>query len=125
MQDRYAGDIGDFGKFGFLRALEAEGFSIGVNWYHTLQHASEVHEDGKYRIDEKYFSCDPQLASVLYKISMSGSGRTVATFPKCSIRDYFIVCPDGAYVSRVRETISKMLGSDWGRKEIIRICESR
>lgn len=33
MQDRYAGDIGDFGKFGLLKALLAEGFSLGVNWY--------------------------------------------------------------------------------------------
>ena len=33
MQDRYAGDIGDFGKFGLLKALLSEGFSLGVNWY--------------------------------------------------------------------------------------------
>jgi hypothetical protein len=26
MQDRYAGDIGDFGKFGLLSALEKTGF---------------------------------------------------------------------------------------------------
>ena len=26
MQDRYAGDIGDYGKFGLLKALQAEGF---------------------------------------------------------------------------------------------------
>lgn len=33
MQNRYAGDIGDFGKFGLLRALRGSGLSIGVNWY--------------------------------------------------------------------------------------------
>ncbi len=33
MQDRYAGDIGDFGKFGLLRYLKATGYSLGVNWY--------------------------------------------------------------------------------------------
>lgn len=31
MQDRYAGDIGDFGKLGMLRALASAGFSIGNN----------------------------------------------------------------------------------------------
>ena len=29
MQDRYAGDIGDFGKFGLLKHIENEGLSIG------------------------------------------------------------------------------------------------
>ncbi len=33
MQNRYTGDIGDFGKLGLLRALRASGLSIGVNWY--------------------------------------------------------------------------------------------
>ena len=33
MQNRYAGDIGDFGKLGLLRTLYAAGFSVGVNWY--------------------------------------------------------------------------------------------
>ena len=33
MQDRYAGDIGDYGKFGLLKALQAEGFRLGINWY--------------------------------------------------------------------------------------------
>ena len=42
MQDRYAGDIGDFGKFGLLRALSSAGLSIGVNWYRTIPSASEL-----------------------------------------------------------------------------------
>ncbi len=33
MQNRYTGDIGDYGKLGLLRALQASGFSVGVNWY--------------------------------------------------------------------------------------------
>ena len=32
MQDRYTGDIGDFGKLGLLRWLSTS-LSIGVNWY--------------------------------------------------------------------------------------------
>ena len=32
MQDRYTGDIGDFAKYGLLRALEA-GHRLGVAWY--------------------------------------------------------------------------------------------
>ena len=33
MQNRYTGDIGDFGKLGLLRALQASGLTVGVNWY--------------------------------------------------------------------------------------------
>ena len=36
MQNRYTGDIGDFGKLGLLRQLGRTGLSIGVNWYLTL-----------------------------------------------------------------------------------------
>lgn len=35
MQNRYVGDIGDFGKLGLLRQLHKTGLSIGVNWYLT------------------------------------------------------------------------------------------
>ena len=31
MQDRYAGDIGDFGKLWFLKFIEKEGLKVGVN----------------------------------------------------------------------------------------------
>ena len=33
MQDRYAGDIGDFGKYGLLRALCGADLRLGVLWY--------------------------------------------------------------------------------------------
>ena len=32
MQDRYAGDIGDFVKLGLLRALSS-GCKLGIAWY--------------------------------------------------------------------------------------------
>lgn len=35
MQDRYTGDIGDFGKLGLLRVLQEQNLLIGVNWYLT------------------------------------------------------------------------------------------
>lgn len=51
MQNGYAGDIGDFGKFGFLHALEKEDLSVGVNWYLSYPEGMErALRDGKYRI---------------------------------------------------------------------------
>ena len=51
MQDRYAGDIGDFGKYGLLRALCGEdghgpALRLGVLWYRVLE--AEENNDGRH-----------------------------------------------------------------------------
>ncbi len=46
MQDRYAGDIGDFGKFSLLTELSKQGLAIGINWYKTEPMISEKNNDG-------------------------------------------------------------------------------
>ncbi|MBQ9065866.1 MAG: hypothetical protein IJ123_10505 [Blautia sp.] len=46
MQDRYTGDIGDFGKLGLLRVLESQGLTIGINWSRTPD--EDHNDDGKY-----------------------------------------------------------------------------
>jgi len=59
MQDRYAGDVGDFGKFGMLRCIENTGLRVGVNWY--LVGDESHNNDGKhigYLEDDKYRGCD-------------------------------------------------------------------
>ena len=33
MEDGYVGDIGDYGKYGLLRAVTSSGLSLAVNWY--------------------------------------------------------------------------------------------
>ena len=66
MQDRYAGDVGDFGKLGMLRCMEDSGLHVGVNWYLV---GDEAHNnDGKhigYLDDEKYRGCDDDLLEAL------------------------------------------------------------
>lgn len=62
MQNRYTGDIGDFGKLGLLRTLQAQDLTIGVNWYLTPD--EDHNEDGKYTKyldDEMYRKCDESL----------------------------------------------------------------
>ena len=62
MQDRYTGDIGDFGKLGLLRVLQSRSLTIGVNWYLTPD--EDHNEDGKYTKyldDEMYRKCDESL----------------------------------------------------------------
>lgn len=69
MQDRYAGDIGDFGKFWLLKAVEQQGLSIGINWYFTRPgQREERRADGNKPIDEIYSACDETLFSELCRI---------------------------------------------------------
>jgi hypothetical protein len=66
MQDCYVGDIGDFGKYGLLRALQKEGFSLGVIWYRV--NWPECHPDGNRKNYPQYRSCDPELYEKLQRI---------------------------------------------------------
>lgn len=79
MQNRYTGDIGDFGKLGLLRVLHSAGLSIGVNWYLT---PDESHNgDGchtGYLNKEQYQACDKQLWSELKRIVETGQREIVA-----------------------------------------------
>lgn len=75
MQDRYTGDIGDFGKLGLLRYLfSSTGLTLGVNWY--LVPNEEGNADGmkiEYLLDTKnnatrFKSCDRDLYEKFQKI---------------------------------------------------------
>ena len=79
MQNRYTGDMGDFGKLGLLRQLSRTGLSIGVNWYLT---PDETHNgDGRhigYLKNDAFRACDEQLWSVLGQIVGSGKRQVSA-----------------------------------------------
>lgn len=85
MQTRYIGDVGDFGKFGLLRALAgqfpsaAPRLSLGVVWYLVSRH--EANNDGMHdgylnlksraaheRVARSFRECDPDLYSELREI---------------------------------------------------------
>jgi hypothetical protein len=78
MQDKYVGDIGDYGKFGLLRFLlkECPEISIGINWYYVGSETDTGNNsDGRfveYQEEEpKYLDlqkCDPDLIEVLKRI---------------------------------------------------------
>ncbi len=63
MQNRYAGDIGDFGKFGLLRHIvNASQLRLGINWY--LLPDEKHNEDGRYiryLCDPAFEQCDQEL----------------------------------------------------------------
>lgn len=91
MQDRYAGDIGDFGKIGLLKYLQKQGFSMGVNWYLASTPDVEKNadgtfkrDDGRYIIQDKIKECDPYIAEALTKIAGS-KDRSVSAIQKADL----------------------------------------
>ena len=79
MQDRYAGDVGDFGKLGLLRQIADTGLKIGINWYLNDKPEGHVNDDGKhigYLNNKSFRNCDDELLDVLRNIV--GGNRSVA-----------------------------------------------
>ena len=82
MQDRYTGDVGDFGKYGMLRQLcglcdeDADPLKLGVVWYRPPLSivAGDPADDGKHTSylqsgqDEPFRCCDPPLYDALREI---------------------------------------------------------
>jgi hypothetical protein len=81
MQDRYTGDVGDFGKLGLLRALCARNdlplLRLGVVWY--LVPDESHNEDGKHTkylgSPLRYRECDPELYDGLRHLLLDDCGR--------------------------------------------------
>lgn len=91
MQDKYAGDIGDYGKIALLRELYSQGLSIAVNWYlvepperEQKTNGSVKQEDGKYLIPEKFKVCDMALADILTRIAKSND-RSVSAIEQANL----------------------------------------
>ncbi len=120
MQNRYAGDVGDFGKYGLLRRLCGEPplLSLGVVWY--LVGDEEHNQDGRHtrylaRDRERRFrACDPELYDVLRGVV--SDRREVAAVERSG------VLPDAAFFSKpvdidnreewLREALNAVAGRD-------------
>lgn len=94
MQDRYAGDVGDFGKFGLLRALQQQNLRLGINWYKVQSPDFEkdrtgeyLQQDGKHEIKDRYAACDPELAEKLRTIFRDGKNRSIAALQRAQLLD--------------------------------------
>ncbi len=111
MQDRYAGDIGDYGKIALLKELHNQGLSIGVNWYRTLPLASEKKANGNYKQNDGGFSissklkeCDPVLAKKLTDIFNSKDRRSIHALERADL------IPDAVFFS---DTVPVEKREDW------------
>lgn len=120
MQDRYAGDIGDFGKIALLKALQEQGLSIGVNWYKVQDLEAEKRtngsfkqKDGKYQIPESLFQCDPVLADTLLQIFYSET-RSIEALEKAKL------IPEAIYYNKPVTVESR---SDWHQAALEKLSQ--
>lgn len=96
MQNRYVGDIGDFGKLGLLRCLREKDLTIGVNWY--LVPDEKHNGDGRhthYLNDKAYGICDEELWRSLGRLVKSNE-RSIAFLQDSGCLDaiFFSTCLD-------------------------------
>jgi hypothetical protein len=101
MQNRFVGDIGDFGKYGLLNFIcrngekSKERFRLGINWYlfqpdpndreMRLDHGNFIGYLKPSRINEQKFrTCDPNLYCKLQTI-VDANIRKVSTIEKINI----------------------------------------
>ena len=96
MQDRYVGDVGDFGKLGLLRKIAATGLKVGVNWYRTYKPEEHNNNDGKHigYLNNKLFrGCDDELLDRLRQ--MVEGNRSIAALEAAKL------VPDAQYYSEI------------------------
>lgn len=85
MQNKYVGDIGDYGKLGLLRTIAGSNLSVGINWYLTPDEKNK--NDGRhvdYLYNDRFRSCDESLWFQLRHIVDSGK-RNVSSLQNSRI----------------------------------------
>src|SRR4051812_10597954 len=106
VQDRYAGDVGDFGKFALLRAL-CHGRALGVCWYRT-DGSRETSNDGKHldylRSRQRFETLDGEvfrtLKAFVESFTVGSLQRSVASLERLqllpdSTHFHGELCPSG------------------------------
>lgn len=87
MQNRFVGDIGDFGKYGLLRNITKSGLIIGVNWYFTKDGSDSAGGRIEYLLDnyEGYVLCDRELYQELHKLVHIENNRNIQRIEKSGL----------------------------------------
>ena len=128
MQDRYTGDVGDFGKYGLLRyltgqrewQLPSQPMRLGVVWY---LYPDEFHNaDGKYTgyLDDSqanisgYRACDPNLYDTMRRLVQTGS-RNVAAVQRSRILpdDTLYYEPSLSFPARMPRSEKQIARENW------------
>lgn len=120
MQDRYTGDIGDFGKLGLLRALYRAGLKIGVNWYLTLNEENGDGELTQYLTKREFIECDTELCDALKEIIDSKDRRVIKLQNDKILPAVFF--SETLDFSSMNKTDRRTFRSKWHKRAIEQLC---
>lgn len=121
MQNRYAGDVGDFGKFGMLRALAQSKLKIGVNWY--LVPDENHNNDGihiGYLENSTFLGCDDELLEIL-RLLVAEKRRSVDALAHSGLLPHAVFYHGVLYPPR---TDGKFARSEWHSLAISALSDS-
>ena len=116
MKDQYAGDVGDFSKFGLLRNLQSEfpTEKIGIVWYLTPDETGgRALKDGGFIRYLGLEQCDPELYDKLQKIP--GGTRRVSEFRRSGLLDHIFDYGDVLDTSTVKPKARRQAREEWFR----------
>ncbi len=123
MQNRYTGDIGDFGKLGMLRSLQYAGMKIGVNWYLI---PDETHNnDGRhieYLNQDNYKYCDKELYLELKEI-VENSQRKVKYLENSHILEAGFFSDSLDFKEKTKLERNK-IRQEWHRKALNKLAKT-
>ncbi len=119
MQNKYVGDIGDFGKLGLLRKLRAAGLTVGVNWYLT---PDEQNGDGGFTTYQKYRACDEPLYDKLKKI-VNEQRREVAALETDAILSAVFFSKPLKYTAEQTKTARAAFRQAWHEEALQRLTD--
>ena len=86
MQDNYIGDIGDYGKYGLLRAVCAEKMVLSVNWYRVEPKKPAKQDDVNYLFEpQRYREYDPVLFDALHKVVVQKQERRIEEIEQANL----------------------------------------
>lgn len=118
MKNQYFADVGDYGKYGLLRFLDARGISIAVNWYLTPDDPSS--NDGKFRSylnKESYGIYDPDLFHALREIKDIQGFQEQSLIPNAVYYDRLLLIAEG--LTRVEKVTARARWHEQAQK----VCE--
>ena len=114
MQDRYVGDVGDFVKYGLLRAIRGSN-RLGVAWY--LHPDAGPTGDGGHtaylRNRDEWRDLDPELFDALTKLTSVGSRRAVKAIQESGILGNAVFAADPLDITGIRVRDRECRRTQW------------
>ena len=125
MQDRYVGDVGDFVKYGLLRAL-SDGKRLGVAWYLRTDRDPTKADDGSHTTylhqPEKWRHLDPVVFDGMRRLVENGS-RTVSAIQRSGLLNAAAFAAEPLDISKIPVKARERWRRNWFERVRVELAE--